>query len=121
MSSGTAGGTVSKQLTDCVLHIEEIASQLRILAEALQENLRTLDDFTKALEERTRDNIKLIQSTTQVRSTLQVFEHALETDPQQRWPRARSSSSPSSLTSDLSLSLPSSTSSRQESRPRTRL
>lgn len=86
MSGGTG---VPKQLVECVTQIEEIAAQLGILAEALQEHMRTLNDFVRALEERTQDRIKLIQSITQVRSTLQVFAHTLETDPQQRWRPAR--------------------------------
>ena len=89
MSSGTGSGPVPKQLVECVAKVEEIASQLDILAEALQDHMRTLNEFIRALEERTQDRIKLIQSITQTRSTLQIFAHTLETDPQQRWRPAR--------------------------------
>ena len=69
--------------------LKEICAELKLLSEAVNMHLAPLNKAIEEFDQKLKLMIETIQHTIELRSSLQIFAHTLETDPQQRWHSAR--------------------------------
>ena len=84
--------TTLSDLDKRISELNELDAELKLQSEAVNMHVDPLNKAVKEFGDKMKLMIDTIQNAIEIRSSLQIFSHTLETDPEQRWHSARLSS-----------------------------